>query len=485
MSRKRGKAGSWAALSQSALGVNDNGHLTIERWDTVDLAKKYGTPVWIVSESTIRKNYRRLNEGFRARYPSFSVAYASKANHAPAILRIMLQEGARIDFVSIGQFRLARLAGADPERLVFNGNNKTVEELETAVREGVGLINIDSEDELLTLEDVCQKLNRRVKINIRVRPAYSALLEKDSQFVIANTTKNKFGLDIPSGLALKVCKLATEMKFVEFAGLHHHVGWTAYGIPYSRSRDLKRLKTEVTEVVNFAHEVESRLGVKVSIFDLGGGFRKPRPHSFGPGKVSDIPEIEEYARTMTSVIRSKLGSPDYGLPELIVEPGGYIVTDAVTLLSTVGNIKEVKKGAGKGKWVAVDSSAYMYVRKLIFNFYHQTLVANRLHEPCSEVVDIVGNTCTYDYIGDKVKTPRLERGDLIATLDQGSYCDTISTQYCAIPRPGVVLVNEEQTGIIKRRETPEDVASHYLIPAWLHTPQERKQSIHPYETKFS
>ncbi len=456
--------------SDSALGINEKGHLTIENWDVVRLAGKYGTPTWIVSDSTIRDNYRRLHKAFNERYPSFSVAFATKANHAPAVTRIMLQEGARIDFVSMGQYHLAKMAGAKPDRLVFNGNNKTLEELETAVSDGIGLINIDSIDELLTVEEICRGLHKRAKINIRIRPAYSKLHDKDPQFVIANTKKNKFGVDIASGQALEACKLAIGMKDVEFVGLHHHVGWSAYGIPYNRMRDLERVKTEVTEVVEFANKVSEKLGVRVSMLDLGGGFRKPRPHLFGPDKVSSIPDINEYAQVITSVIKKEI--PHADLPELVIEPGGYIVTDAVTLLSRVGNIKDVKKGIGKGKCVAVDSNAYMFVRKLIFNFYHQTVIANKMLAPLREVVDIVGNTCAYDYVGDKVKVPHIERGDIVATLDQGSYCETISTQYCAIPRPAVVIANKEVTSVIKRRETSEDVAALYAIPDWLDLPAE-------------
>lgn len=471
MSRKRSERNDDAlrTLSESALDVNREGHLTIEGWDTTQLAHKYGTPLWIVSETTLRGNYKRIKRAFGDTYPSLSIAYATKANHAPAITRIMLQEGARIDFVSIGQYYLARMAGAAPERLVFNGNNKTQLELETAVREGVGLINVDSMDELLWLGKICSRLKKRAKICIRVRPGYSKLQEKDPQFVSANTHNNKFGIDIPSGQALDACRLAIGMKYVDFVGLHHHVGWTAYGIPYDKRQDLERLKTEVEEVVDFANEVEDRIGFRVSILDLGGGFRKPRPHFFGPDKVRSIPKIDDYAHTVTSTIKKELAHDHGRLPELILEPGGYIVTDAVTLLSTVGNIKSVNKGSGKGKWVSVDASAYMFARKLIFNFFHQTLIANKLLEPPSETVDIVGNTCAYDYICDKVRVPRLERGDIIATLDQGSYCETISTQYCAIPRPAVLLANKNETSIIKRRETPEDIKSLYEIPDWLNS----------------
>lgn len=451
----------------SWLSVNDKGHLQIEKVDTVELAKEFGTPLWVLSEATIRNNFRELKQAFEKRYPSVTIVFASKSNHLPVILRIVLQEGGNIDFVSIGQFHIARIAGANPSKLVFNGNNKTVTELETAVNEGVGLLNIDSLDELYMLEEICKRLNKRIKIAIRVRTGFSDLADDEPDFVNSNTVKHKFGIDIQSGQAFEACKIAMGMKFVELVGLHHHAGWTAYGTPYDRSKDLSRCKSAVEEVVDLALTVEKKLGMKISVLDLGGGFRKTRPHPFGPGGITSIPTIDEYAQLITSTIKEKFGQAKSDLPELLLEPGGYIVTDAVTLLSTVGNIKEVKEGAGKGKWVAVDSSAYMFARKLIFNFFHQTVIANKMLEPLEEEVDIVGNACTYDYIADGVMVPRLRRGDLVATLDQGSYCEVISTQYNAIPRPATVIVNGSEKSIVRRRETTEDLTNLYSIPNWL------------------
>jgi diaminopimelate decarboxylase len=455
------------ALQESSIDVNEEGHLTIEGQDAVHLAKEFGTPLWVVSESTLRNNFRTFLGAFKQRYPSFSVAYGAKANHAPAILQIMLQEGARIDFVSMTQLYLAKMAGANPNRLVFNGNNKSLEELESAVQDGVGFINVDSIDELRMLDQVCERLRKRARVNIRVRGAYSDLRKTDPAFVASNTRDDKFGIDIPSGQALETCAMASKMQNVELVGLHHHVGWSAYGIPYNRRMDLARVRSEARDVLDFLLDVEAKVGIRFSVLDLGGGFRKPRPHPFGPRKTMSIPRIDEYAETITSVIKSKLRSSRSSLPELILEPGGYMVTDAVTLLSTVGNTKEVKEGPGRGKWVAVDSSAYMFARKLIFKFYHHTVIANKVNSAAIETVDIVGNTCAPDYIADKVRVPHLEQGDLVATLDQGSYCETVSTQYCGIPRPAAILVNKRNASLIKRRETPENILSLYSIPAWL------------------
>lgn len=463
----RPKKAQLKALRQSCMSVNEKGHLTINGHDTVELAQKFGTPLWVVSEPVIRNNFKTFLKSFRHSYPTFDVAYGAKANHAPAVLRILLQEGALIDFVSLTQLYLAKAAGADPSRLIFNGNNKTSEELKTAVENGVGLINVDSMDELKLLNQICKSLDKRQKITIRVKGSYSSLKKTDPAFVAMSTKEDKFGIDIPSGQALQACKVAVQMDSIQLVGLHHHIGWSAYRIPYDRDKDLNRVKCETSDIVDFMLMVESKIGMKMSVLDLGGGFRKPRPHPFGPGKITSIPQIEEYAEVITEVIRRKALSNRSDLPKLVLEPGGYMVTDAVTLLSTVGNIKSVNKGPGRGKWIAVDSSAYMFVRKLIFEFYHHTFVANKMSSASKETVDIVGNTCAYDYIADKVTIPHVERGDLIATLDQGSYCETVSTQYCGILRPAVVLVNNQDVSIIKRRETPEDILSLYSIPPWL------------------
>jgi diaminopimelate decarboxylase len=136
----------------------------------------------------------------------------------------------------------------------------------------------------------------------------------------------------------------------------------------------------------------------------------------------------------------------------------------------VGTIKTVNSGPGKGKWVAVDSSAYFFARKLIYNFYHNSIIANKVTQPLTEIADIVGPICTYDYIGDKVQVPRLGRGDIVATLDQGSYCEMISTQFCAFPRPATILVNKEGADTIRQRETLDEIIAQYRIPAWLSNP---------------
>jgi diaminopimelate decarboxylase len=445
--------------------------MTIEGNDSVELAQKFGTPLWVVSEATIRNNLRMFKRVFEKNYPKVRIVYASKANHSPAIIRIVAQEGAWVDTVSLGHLRLATLAGVPPGKIVFNGNNKSETELETAVEMGIGAINVDSLDELETLSRICKKIEKVANINIRLRGSYAKSAEKDAAFVKDNTSESKFGIDIPSGQAFEACRRALTDKFLNLRGLHHHVGWTAYPpLPYNRDLDLIRIKNQVEEVVDFALQVNEKLGFAPSVLDLGGGFRKTRPQGFGPNRVMSMPDLEEYADTILDVITDMNVSKTLGQPELWFEPGGFMVTDAVTLLSTVGTIKMVESGPGKGKWVAVDSSAYLFVRKLIFNFYHNSIIANKALEPLTEIADIVGPICTYDNVGDKVRVPRLERGDVVATLDQGSYCETISTKYCAYLRPATVLVNKERADIITARETLDEYLAQYRLPTWLSAP---------------
>lgn len=353
--------------SESFLAVNERGHLTIEGNDIVDLAKKFGTPLWVVSEATLRSNFRELKRAFQDRYPDTTVAYASKANHSPAILKIMASEGASIDCVSLTQLKFAKAAGVRFGRLVFNGNNKSEEELEYAIRNELGLINVDSVDELNLLANVCERAGSRARICLRIRGGYSKLETDDIEFVRAYTSADKFGIDVPSGQALDAFRKALESKEqLDLLGISHHVGWSAYGLPYDKTTDLRRVRAEVEEVLNFAISLKKELGFVPSVLDLGGGFRKMRSYGFGPKRIVSIPSVEEYAETLTSVINQDVIAREIGKPHLVLEPGGYIVSDAVTLLSAVGSIKSVDSGPGAGKWVALDSSAYAFVRKLIF-----------------------------------------------------------------------------------------------------------------------
>lgn len=451
---------------KSMLGINSRGHLTVEGQDTAELAQRFGTPLWVVSETTIRNNYKQIRDAFLNAYPNTQVAYASKANHSPAILRIVRQEGALVDVVTMTQLLSAKIAGVPFEKIIFNGNNKTEEELVYAVQNKVGMINVDSIDELRLLIELCQKLNTVARINVRIRPTYGDLSSSDNDFASDNA-RSKFGIDVSSGQALQAFRIALDSQYLEVMGVHHHVGWTAYGIPYNRELDLTRVRNEVREVVRFAKLLKSELDFTVKVLDLGGGFRKPRPHPFGPGGVTSIPSAEDYASAVSSVLLEERVPTVLGDPKLLLESGGYIVSDAVILLSRVGMTKKVEGGPGGGKLVAVDTSPYQFVRRLIFNFYHEPVIANKMDQPKTETVKIVGNTCAHDSLADRVDVPKLERGDIVALLDQGSYCEMISSQYCGIPRPATVLVNSTRASVVRKRETPDGILSQYQIPEWL------------------
>jgi len=450
--------------------VNDKGHLLIEGWDAVELARKFGTPLWVVSERTIGNNFRSIRAAVRDRYSNYELAYAMKANHNAAVVALLRSLGVdRIDCVGINQIRIALQAGFKPSQIIFNGSNKMEEELRAAIQIGVDIINVDNIDELQLLGEIAEEHGVRVKVNIRLRPGYDELSESDPDFVRCETgdATNKFGIDVPSGQAFEACQLALALKNVKLLGLHHHIGYTIYPpMRYSLKDDLRRQEVSTKDVMDFAGELKKKLRYQVEVMDLGGGSFRPVPgiEGFGPGRVTEGPTIEQYADTIVSAFRNKLKEHGLGQPKLINEIGGGLVSNSTTLLTTVGRIK----GLGGGpRLVGLDASAYTFVRKLIFpTFYFHSVIANKADKQPEEEAILVGQICAPDNITPTtVKLPKVESGDIVAILDQGAYCQSISTQYCAIPRPAAVMVSEKCAEISTERESIEYITMNDRIPA--------------------
>jgi diaminopimelate decarboxylase len=234
---------------------------------------------------------------------------------------------------------------------------------------------------------------------------------------------------------------------------------------YSLRDDLQRQKVSTREVMDFAGELKKRLRFNVRTIDLGGGsFRPvPRREGFGPGMIREGPTISQYADTIISAFAEKIKEYDLGNPVLINEVGGGLVSDSTVLLTTVGRIKGVKGGP---RLVGLDASAYTFVRKLIFpTFYFHPVVANKINKPADEEVILVGQICAHDALTPYiVKVPKLERGDIVAIMDQGAYSQSISTQYCAIPRPATAMISGDSVDIIVERETVDYMTMNNHIP---------------------
>jgi diaminopimelate decarboxylase len=240
-----------------------------------------------------------------------------------------------------------------------------------------------------------------------------------------------------------------------FAGLHNHVGFPAYDLPYTGELDLQRHRRAAEQTLELAADLPG-----CRIVNLGGGFRVPKDHGFGPGGLTDIPPVEAYADTIGgAVVASGLDV------ELLLEAGGYLVADAVTLLATV---LQRKAAIDDGPdWVIVrDASAYHYVRALMYGFRHHAVAPGRLDEPPVERVRLAGPVCTTDTLAE-AELPHLDASDLVAIVDQGAYCESVTSDYCAIPIPAAVLASRGRAALVRHRETVEDLVARFDVPDWL------------------
>lgn len=442
------------------LAVIERGHLAIDGCDAVELAERFGTPLWVISERAIRDNVARLREAFARVHAATRVVYASKANPEPAVVRVATDAGAWVDGVTMGHLRLLERAGVPPSAIVLNGNAKTAEELRWALGRRIAHVNVDSPAEVQTLASLQPPDAAPVAVCLRLATDPGRHAHDDPAFA-EDERGSKFGMTEPE--LLDAARVVHEHPGLELAGVHNHVGFPAYGIPYSAELDLRRHQRAAEQTCAVAARLRSD-GYAIRTVNLGGGFRVPKAHGFGPGGITDIPPVDAYAEALGEVVR-RHGLDDV---ELLLEAGGYVVADAVVLLATVLQRKPASDGGDD--WVFVrDTSAYHFVRALMYGFRHHVLAASRMDVEPAERVRLAGPVCTTDSLAEGVLLPRLEPGDVVAVLDQGAYCEAVTSDYCAIPIPAAVLASDGRAEVTRRRETVDDIAARFEVPSWLGT----------------
>lgn len=449
--------------SDPSLTVAPSGALAIDGCDVMEIIAHCGAPVWVISDSTIRSNLDDINAAFAGHYPSVRVLYASKANPEPAVLQIAREAGAGLDVVTAGHVSLAVAAGFDPADLFFNGNSKTLAELSWAIVNGIGMINVDSLSELDVLIALTAEHERHVDIAFRLALDPAGFMADDPVHA-AQLRESKFGM--PRGDVLVAARTALGSQWIRVVGVHSHLGFTAYGnVPYSHRVELDRRRQQVHQVMSLVGSLESELGIHTTVVNLGGGFRRGRPEGYGPARLRSFAPIDEVAQAIAEEIRSACANEGLALPLLMLEAGGYVVSDAVVFLAKVGFTKTIVHGEERRDWAFLeDTSAYHFVRRLLSDFYHHPLLANRPDEPPAGRITIAGATCAEDSVATDVPFPSVVRGDVVALLDQGAYCEAVSSDYCAIPLPAVVLARDGQALLVRRRESAAELASQFLLP---------------------
>ena len=454
-------------IEGDALAVDPNGILHIDGIDPAPLLDQYGSPLYVTVERTVRTNYRRIRKAFTDRWPApVNVKYSIKANNALAIRSILSSEGAGGDCFGLSELHATLVAGTDPRLVVMNGSNKSRDEIEAAVAQGI-TINVDAHDELAYLEEVCRQLQRRAKVNLRLKvlPAeldrYVNELHKSADGYVANVRRAKWGF-VTEG-ALPLVKMLLGMSCVELVGYSCHIGHL--------SKAPEAFSAVADAFAKAVSELAAQTGFHPQIIDLGGGWAPERDPSFREAGRNPY-TIEDYAEATTAALRNGLGR-DASMPELWIEPGRYIVSNAVVLLSRIG---AVKRDAGLC-WMHVDASTNNLPRIDSGRFYYTVLPATRMFEPADTIAEIVGSTCFRSVIAAQRPMPALRRGDIVAILDAGSYAEVFSNQFNGVPRAAGILLSEHGVDLIRQRETVDDVFRHHRVPDWLAQTVSRRASV--------
>ena len=412
------------------------GHLHIGGADTVELAKEYGTPLYVTSEDRLRDNYRRFAKAFK----DTQIFFAAKSNNNLVVQRILAQEGAGADAFSDGEIYLARLAGIPAQKILFTGNSKTDAELAYAVEAGV-MVSIDSHDELISLSKIAKAHGKKMNVAFRVNPAISG----DTHPKLATGLQiSKFG--IPREEIVDTYRDAAKLPGIDPVGIHCHIGSQILEVsPYVET--VNRMMDLVAKISKF---------IDLEFVDIGGGFGIPYQ------KDVKAPAPQDYAKAILPLFRKRC--KEIGIePELHIEPGRYIVADTTVLLTHVNTVKKAYS-----TFIGVDAGFNTLIRPAMYDSYHEVVVANKADKKIADTYTVAGPICeSGDILAKDRKLPKVQKDDIIALLDAGAYGFCMSSQYLARPRAAEVLVHDGQAELIRKRETYDDMLQNQLIPGRL------------------
>lgn len=437
---------------RETLKINTQGHLEIGGTDAVNLAKSFGTPLYVMDENYIRAMCRIYRDTIEKEYGGNGlVLYASKAFSCLAIYRIANSEGIGCDIVSGGELYTALHAGFPAEKMVLHGNNKLLDELTLALDHKIGLIVVDSYDELDTIDALAAERGRVQDVLIRVNPGVEAHTHR---FIQTAKTDSKFGFSVSDGTAEKISAYALQKKNIRLKGYHCHIG--------SQIFEKKSFTTAVDKMVDFMKAMRDKLGFEAGVLNLGGGYGIW--YTDEDAKVS----CEGYADYLKAILaRLKERADECGLkrPYILIEPGRSIVGEAGITLYTVGAIKDIP---GVKKYVAVDGGMFDNPRYALYQAKYTAVLANRANEKPTEIVSIAGKCCeSGDIVCADVALPAAKRGDILAVLSTGAYNYSMASNYNRNLIPPVVLVQDGKAEYIVKPQSYEDLIRNDVIPAKL------------------
>lgn len=424
-------------LGYNYIGINEKGNLTISGCDCVELAKKYGTPLYIMSEDEIRRRCRDVRDNHIKKNKGFAV-YASKAFLNKEMCRIIDSEGLGLDVVSGGELYTAHAAGFPMEKIIFHGNNKSIEELEMAVDFEIGRIVVDNFYEMESLEKILSEKGKKMNVLLRLTPGVDG---HTHDFIKTGQVDSKFGFSMYDENAKNAVEKATRMQHIVLKGFHAHVG--------SQLNENEVYKKEIEILAEFANEVKNLYGIEIEELNVGGGFGI----YYVEGDTRR--DISFFTDLINETVTEEFKKYKLRKPLVIIEPGRWIVGEAGLTLYTIGSIKEIK---GVRKYISVDGGMADNPRPPLYDASYTAIVANAKKNIKREVVTVAGKCCeSGDILIKDIELPKVESGDILAVLSTGAYNYSMSSNYNRLRKPAVVMVKSGKDRLVVKRETYEDL----------------------------
>jgi len=427
------------------LSINAQNHLTIGMHDTVALAKEFGTPLYVLDEDLMRKNCREYKQAIDTCYDGNGmILFASKALCTMYTGKLIAQEGLGADVVSGGELYTLYKAGFPMENVFFHGNNKTTDEIELAMKCGVGHIVVDNRVELDLINALAAQKQITQKILFRIKPGIDA---HTHDFVKTGQIDSKFGVALENGEAAEIHKYALTRSNVQIDGVHCHIGSQIFDVaPFCEAAKV---------MIDFIADLYEQLSLKVKILNLGGGFGIKYTSEDDP-----LPGAE-YIRKAAETVKQAAKERGIELPFLVFEPGRSIVASAGITLYTVGNVKEIENVR---TYVSVDGGMSDNPRYILYRAKYSAVVANNASAEPVAPVTIAGKCCeSGDLIQENIPMPKINVGDTLAVLATGAYNYSMASNYNRIPRPAMVAVRGKEKKVIVRRESFEDLIKNDLV----------------------
>lgn len=418
--------------------VNDRGHLEVGGVDMVDLANQYGTPLYVYDVALIRERARGFKKTFEDAHVPAQVAYASKAFSSIGMVQLAEEEGLSLDVVSGGELYTALAAGFPAERIHFHGNNKSREELEMALKNGIGCIVVDNFYELDLLHTICKDHGVKIKILLRVTPGIEA---HTHDYILTGQEDSKFGFDLQNGQAEKALKKAIQSEYLEVLGLHCHIG--------SQIFDPKGFLLAADKIFDKLNLWKQKWLFEAQVLNLGGGF------GVRYTKEDEPMQPEQYVKEIIAEVKKCTNRYGITMPEIWIEPGRSLVGNAGITLYHVGSSKDVP---GIRKYLAVDGGMSDNIRPALYQAKYEAVLANKPLAPIKETVSIAGKCCeSGDMLIWDLPLPETGQEDILAVFCTGAYGYSMASNYNRLPRPAVVFVENGESRLVVKRESYEDL----------------------------